>query len=158
MQTALAKVTPYQIKMLHALSNALGLTKDEYRSRIAEMHGFSGSCLDLNSIEADHLISNWRAEAIEAGVWKSHRPQGTGQSKLLKYDDLGRRKGMATPKQLRMIEAMWAGVSRAQGAIARERALKGLLKRIIKVDDMRFVEMWHVKVLIKALESMKEAK
>lgn len=152
------KITAYQIKMLHALSGALELTKDEYRLRIQQMHGFSGSCLDLSSSEADALIASWRAEAIEKGVWKDYRRQG-GKAGL-KYEDLGKRDKMASPKQLRKIEAMWKDVSRyriAAQEINRAAALKKFIKRIVGVEDMRFVEQWHARVLIKAMDSMKEA-
>ena len=76
----------------------------------------------------------------------------------LKYEELGRRPGMATPRQLRMIEGMWAGVSRTHKEDHRQRALRKFIFRITHVEDMRFLENWQVQKIIRALEAMKEQK
>jgi hypothetical protein len=72
-----------------------------------------------------------------------------------RFADLANREGMATPGQLRKIEAMWMGVSRMPSFTAREKALKGFLKRIIGVEELRFIESWQVQKIIRAIEAMK---
>ncbi len=75
-----------------------------------------------------------------------------------RYDELGRREGMATPLQLRKIEVMWMSVSRMPNYAARERALQGFLKRIAGVDNMRFIEGWMVQKIIRAISAMQRPK
>ena len=72
-----------------------------------------------------------------------------------RFSDLGLRDGMASPAQLRMIEGMWMDVSSMPNRAAKEKALKGFLKRITGVEELRFLEDWQVQKLIKALEHMK---
>lgn len=63
---------------------------------------------------------------------------------------------MATPGQLRKIEAMWMGVSKMPTYPAREKALKGFLKRITGVEELRFIESWRVQKVIRAVEAMRK--
>lgn len=65
---------------------------------------------------------------------------------------------MATPRQLRKIEAMWADVSRADTEEARATALRQFLKRIVGIENLRFLEGWQVKKVINALEAMQSQK
>lgn len=80
-------------------------------------------------------------------------PRTSGNFKT-RYDDLGRRPGFATPAQLRGLEASWMEVSRMHTREQKERALKAFLKRIVGVDEMRFVESRHVRQIRQAIESM----
>lgn len=153
------RISRYQIKMLHVLKSKLKLTDDEYRERVQEMHGFSGTSKDLTYDEAEALISLWKAEAIEKGVWKSYRGLRSGNANnKLKYDDLGIRLGMASPKQLRMIEGMWADVSRTHKEDHRQRALRKFVFRIAKTEDLRFLTGLQARKVIKAIEQMKVSK
>lgn len=92
--------------------------------------------------------------------------QGPGESKYdrplmsgfrERYDELGYRDGMATPPQLRMIEGMWMDVSNQRTYEDRLSALDSFLKRVVKVDSMRFVEGWMVSKVIAAIRRMKPA-
>lgn len=151
------KISRYQVKMLHVLKSKLALSEDEYRERIQDLHGFSGTCKDLSYDEADFIISKWKAEAIEKGVWKNYRPVRSGnRNNKLKYEELGRRPGMASPPQLRMIEAMWKDVSKYHAEDKRARALRKFTFRITGVEDLRFLKNWQVSKIIRALEAMKK--
>jgi len=72
-----------------------------------------------------------------------------------RYDELGVRDGMATPAQLRKIEASWMNVSRMPNHTAREKALLGFLKRICGVQQMEWVEDWMVQKILNAIQHMK---
>jgi hypothetical protein len=134
------------------------MTDAEYRGYlITEGDGFATSCKDLSEQEAERLIRQMELAAAAKGVWEIRaeaRKDGSAEGKR-KYDELVGRQGMATPKQLRMIEAMWADVSYYRNAEARERALRYFLNHITGVDDLRFVEAWQVRKVIKAIEKMK---
>jgi len=150
-------ITLRQIKQIHALKNRLGWSDEQYRKYLmTEGDGFAMSCKDLSEAEAERLIRKMELAAAAKGVWKRYgdSPDSTAARK---YDDLGNRPGMATPKQLRMIEAMWADVSKyKRNAEARESALRYFLHHIVGVDNLRFLESWHVQKVVRALERMKK--
>lgn len=157
MQTAQRhSITPKQIKKIHALKNRLGWSDEQYREYLmSEGDGFAMSCKDLSETEADRLIKKMELAAAAKGVWKiGNRQEAIGDRK--KYDDLGERPGMATPKQIRKIEAMWADVSYYRNQEARERALRYFLKHIAGVDRLEFLEARQVSKVLKAIEKMKE--
>ena len=65
------------------------------------------------------------------------------------------RKGMATARQLRMLEAMWADVSRAGTQAARTAAWKAFLCRW-SIGGMAEIEYWQVSKLVTALKAMQQ--
>lgn len=72
-----------------------------------------------------------------------------------RYDELGFRDGMATPKQLRMIESMWMEVSRMPNYAAKQKALEGFLMRVVRVQQLEWVEDWMVQKIVNAINHMK---
>ena len=166
MQTAERQsgITPVQIRKIHALKNRLGWSDEQYREYLmTEGAGFATSCKDLIEDEAERLIRKMELAAAAKGVWKRYKgdspestasPVNPGQSPK-KYDEFGKRPGMASPKQLRMIEAMWADVSKYKNnSEARERALRYFLHHITGVDRLEFLESRQVQKVIKALQRM----
>lgn len=160
-----SSITLKQIRKIHALKNRLGWTDEQYREYLmTEGDGFAMSCKDLTEHEAERLIRKMELAAMNKGVWQEYSPspnplpsEGEGKGEgVKKYDELGDRPGMASPKQLRMVEAMWADVSKYKSdKEARERALRYFLHHITGVDRLEFLESWHVQKVIKALEKMK---
>ena len=61
---------------------------------------------------------------------------------------------MATPKQLRMIEALWFKVSRQTNDTDRKNALNSFIQRIIGVQNIRFLKKTDINKLKKAMENM----
>lgn len=147
-------ISPGQIRKIHALKGALGLSDEGYRAMVQDVHGFSGTSKDLSYEDAGQLIRRMEDAAVPLGVWRKGEARRRGGGRL-KYDDLAGRQGFASPAQLRMIEAMWKDVSRAKTPAAREKALRAFLYRMVKVSAMEFIERRHVQVLIKALEQMR---
>jgi len=119
---------------------------------MTEGDGFATSCKDLSEADAERIIRKMEFTATAKRVWKSYK---TEDKSYLKYDELGNRPGMASPKQIRMIEAMWADVSKYKRPEARERALRYFLHHITGVDSLRFLELWQVQKIVKALQKMK---
>jgi hypothetical protein len=139
-----------QIRLIHTLKNALGLTEEEYRSRIIEKHGFSGTSKDLSYEEAEQLIKAWEKEATEKGVWKPY-------TKALKYEDL-RDRGItwATPAQCRLVEGMFREISYYKhNDKAFKHAFRNFLFRIAHVGEIRFLEKKDVQKVVNALKKMK---
>lgn len=142
------KISSQQIRKIKTLQHKLGLSDKEYRNRLAEH--WVDSCKDLTYDEANDFIEQLVAEAILKSEWKVY--SATGKKK---YDDLGLRKGMASPRQLRMIEAMWKDVSYTHAAGKRQTALRRFLFKIVGVEDLSFLTSNKVQKIVNALEAMK---
>ncbi|MEA5113222.1 MAG: regulatory protein GemA [Geobacteraceae bacterium] len=133
-----------QIKAIHALKTAIGMDDSSYRLLLQEFAGITTSKA-LNMGQAEELIEDLKCKAGQQ-AWT--RKEG-GQ-----HSDLAGRPGMATPAQLRMIEAIWKKVSRAEDTEARTKALRAFIQRIAKVSDLRFLDREGAGKIINALESM----
>jgi phage gp16-like protein len=132
--------TKKQIKVIHTLKNRLGWSDEEYRRFLSEQtNGFCVSSLEIGDELLDKIISKMRRLA----------------NQYYKYEDLDGREGMASPKQLRMIEAMWKDVSRAKSDDERLKALRAFLLNRFGVSDLRFLESWQVRKVIEALKNMR---
>lgn len=137
--------TKKQIKVIHTLKNRLGWSDEEYRRFLSEQtNGFCVSSLEIGDELLSKIINKMKALA--------------GQEYNRRYEDLRNREGMASPKQLRMIEAMWKDVSRAKTDEERLKALRAFLLNRFGVSDLRFLESSQVRKVVEALRKMKEAK
>ena len=137
-----------QIKMIHALKSALGMTDDVYRTALEIKFGVKTSKA-LTMSQADKLIADWQEAAVLAGTWLRGKE---------KYESMKERLGMASPAQLRMVEAYWKEVSRAKTVKEREARLRGFVMRIAKVSDLRFLDTDGVRKVVAALKAMKSRK
>jgi len=81
----------------------LGIEKEERYARTERLFGVR-SCNDLTVSQAEKLIAEYVRMGWEPKQKKSADAVKPGQKK---FDHLGHRPGMASPKMLRMIEAMW---------------------------------------------------
>jgi hypothetical protein len=144
-------ITPVQIKKIHALKSAICMDDDTYRYGLDCAYGVTSS-KDLNSIQAQDLIVNLEKLALDQGVWEK-QPKA---DKRQRFSDMGSRRGMATPPQLRKIEAMWRDTSRIKEPEARTKALRSFLERIAKVSDLRFLDRNGASAVINALTAMQK--
>lgn len=124
---------------------------------------------DLRTITAPGIIGHKLSDAtageiievirhITGGTAEGFKPSSEKPGSFRdRFEDLGHRDGMATPKQLRMIEAMWMDVSKMPSYTAKQKAVEGFLKRIAGVENLRFVEDWMVQKIVKAIEGMKRS-
>jgi hypothetical protein len=109
---------------------------------------FASSCLDLSEEAAENIIIKMRAEAVKKGIWQDY-------AKIKKYESLDGRERMATGAQLRKIEAMWKEICTVKDEKGRAKILREILWKF-KVSDLRFLEDYQVKKVIKMLEAMKQ--
>lgn len=139
-----------QITKIHVLIGALKMPDEAYRQTLLHNFGVTTSKA-LTYSEAEGLIEALETRAIEKGVWKKYEGRA-------KYEKLGVRTDMATPAQLRKIEALWNDASTLQDAKAREKGLRTFLYRHFKVSDLRFLPGAKVRKVVHALECMKKQK
>jgi len=128
---------------------------DEYRLMLSDLY-WVNTCTQLSAEEAGEFIKRLEAQAIEKGVWTPYASRFTPNgSRSLKYDDLGKRRGMASPKQLRKVEVMWKNVSFTHDPHKREIALRRFTLRIAGVDDLTFLTSQGASKVITAIQNMK---
>lgn len=139
-----------QKKIIHTLKFKMNLPDLAYLDMLAEYNVQSSKYLTF--VQAKKFIQTLSLQAERMGVWKTN-------SRTKKYESLSNRsRHMASPAQLRMIEAMWKDVSRANTSHERQTALNKFLYRIVKVDNMEWLEKYHVEKVIKAIEAMNKNK
>lgn len=142
------KITKAQIRIIHALKNRLGWNDEQYRSFLMwNSKEFVTSSKELSYYEAEKIIIKMRIEAVKRGLW---------QERTRKYDDLNGRDRMATGAQLRKIEAVCAEICRAKTDEGRRKCLRKLLWNKFRVSDLRFLEDWQVRKVLKTLEAICE--
>lgn len=140
-------ITAGQIKKIHALLHAMRVDDATYRAILFSSFRVDSS-KELNYFQAESLIQDLEAKAISAGVWEK-------RTASKKFEEWGRRRGgMASPPQLRKIEAMWEDVSRAETLEDRKKALRSFLTRVAKVSDLRFLDSEGAGKVINALTAM----
>ena len=147
MEQSAKSIEPRQIKKIHTLTSKLKMRDEDYRLMLSDY--WASTSKDLKYHEADELIKKLEEKAIPAGVWSRYSMRGKRR-----YEDLKDRHGMASPKQLRKIEAMWKDVSYTHKQDERARALRKFIFRIAGVDDMRMLESKQASKIIEALEHM----
>lgn len=146
--------TPEQRRMIGYLRKILCIGADTYYEMIWNSYGVESS-KDLNMNQAARLLTELKAKAIALGKWQ---PRSKYAFKKTKYNDLqDRDKYAPTPKQLRMIDAMWTDVSRQTNDIKRADAFNKFLQRITGKPGVRFLVKSDIQKVVKALEKMKES-
>lgn len=127
-----------QITRIKAEVRRLGIDDTEYRHLLNDFYGVS-SCKHLSRMQAADFISRL----------------GSIRPRPLPYEDLAGRPGMAQPKQLRMLMAMFAEVSDAPPAQREERFNAFLKARFNGLSGLRWLEEKDIRRVAKALKSMK---
>lgn len=141
--------TSKQIKLIHILANKLEMTEERYRSGLLEIFGVSSSKL-LTYSQAEGVVQAFQLEAVKRGVWSIFTEQK-------KFQNLGNRKGMATPAQITFINDLWFDVSWSTDTEGRERGLRLFLAKTVKMSDKRFLTKAHATKVIEILKQMKRA-
>lgn len=138
-------IEKWQIARVHMLKKEAGLSDGDYRALLGGWDVESSKDLDFG--EANEVI-----RALERMV----PGQGRGSGGM-KYDDLRGRRGMASPAQLRMLEAMWKDVSVFDDPKRRHEAwLRFLRNRFDRVMP-EHIEATMVQRIRSALEGMRDA-
>jgi hypothetical protein len=147
-----------QIKKIKTLQGKLNIPEEEYVMLLSEY--WVNSCTKLSFDDAEAFIKKLEARAIKEGVWQTYSspPNLGGVAKGrggMKYDNLGKRPGMASPKQLRMIEAMWKDASWTHDTAKRAIALRKFTFKIAGVDDLIFLTSQGASKVITAIGNIK---
>lgn len=141
--------TPKQRQDLGYMRKLLGLDDDTYYEMMFNRYGVRSS-KELTTTQITEFINALRDDAVQTGVFK---PKASFNK--YKYNNLSNRdRKMATPKQLRKIEAMWLDRTKAKTNEEKAKALKNFIKRITGKEGITFLTAVDVRKIINALENM----
>lgn len=141
--------TPKQRQDLGYMRKLIGFDDDTYYEMMYNRYGVRSS-KDLTQSQITEYINFLRDNAVQAGIFK---PRASFNK--YKYNNLANRdKKMASPKQLRKIEAMWLDRTKAKTNEEKAKALKAFILRITGKEGITFVTAVDVKKIINALENM----
>lgn len=137
--------TSKQRQLIGFFRKSLKLDEDVYR----EMLSYYGvqSSKELFYPDAQELLNNLKDKAIGMGLY---------EPKKLKYENMYRGCGMATPKQLRYLEYLWSTVSNQPTLELKQKALNRFIRPITKKDHIKFLTQNDVSMVIKAIETMQK--
>jgi len=144
---SLSKATKNQCARIHILRQELRLSEDDYRAALASFGVESSK--ELSFHDAELLIQRFE-QAL---------PTNHPQRYSTKYEHLGirfhrvLRRHYATPKQLRMLEAMW--MSSPQVTTKTVEALEHFAKRITGKEKLEWLLIDDVQKVKKAIESLR---
>ncbi|MEP0860584.1 MAG: DUF1018 domain-containing protein [Ignavibacterium sp.] len=147
------EINKAQIAKIHALKNQLKLSDEEYGAAL-EGYGVTTS-KDLSYEQAADLIKKL-VNLLPKNLRESFEQRRKDAKQ--KYDELGirwnekLRQHYATPKQLRMLEAMWMTSNRVEHKT--EEAFKKFVKRISGKEKLEWLMMSDVRKIKKAIESL----
>ena len=132
-----------QIKQIHTLKNILGLDDDLYRDMLASFDVYSSKNLTITEAA---IFINILKDKVKSSSKNCNR----------KYEEFeGRDIKMATPRQLRKLEASWADICTETTEERIKRSLGEFLKKQFHVDDIRFMTKNKASRIIAIFEKIK---
>jgi len=122
------------IQLIHVGRNKLALTDDAYR---ALLQGVSGkdSCADMTIPQLEEAMKALRRAGFRVYKKLPLRPENIGE---------------ASRDQLEYIKGMWELVAKHKT----ERTLNAFIRRVAKVDNIRFLDVHSAQKVILALRAM----
>lgn len=149
-------ISPSQIKRIHSMIHELQINDCVYREILSSRFGVTTS-KDLTLHQASTFIDELAQKTREKTLKRFSENKTFGNGSM-KHNELGGREGMATPPQLRKIEAAWGDVSVTTDPAKRIQGLRHFIQRIAGVSALRFLDWQGASKVINALTAMQEAK
>ena len=136
-------LTTKQIRILHVAKAKLKLSDEAYRSALVHIAQVT-SATDLDQQGFEALMGYFE--------WRGFKPlQKTGPN-------YGQRPGMASFAQIELIRALWCEWSGQVFGGSDETGLNTWIKRMFKVDSLRFLTVAQAPKVITALKAMQAHK
>jgi len=139
-RTALAKI--------HIAKKALAMSDAVYRRALRQITG-EETAKNLDTVQIAKVLNYFHRLGWQPAP---PTPRQVDRRKSKHFDDLGLRPGMATPAQLRKIEASWMT---GRGIRAKTmRSLRHFLGNRFGVSDPRFIDRRRVTPILAAIKRM----
>lgn len=143
--------TTSQRQRIGYMRKLLGLDDDTYYEMLSA-YGVKSS-KDLSFYQAKEFLNRLRDNGKQSGVFK---PKTQYAFQKYKHSNLDNRDPlMATPAQLRKVEAMWFRVSTQTTDDARYAALEKFCLRVAGKEKLQFLTKEDVSKLVTALNAMR---
>jgi len=135
-----------QIKKIHTLKNVLHLDDDLYFDMLMSFGVQSSK--NLTTTEAGIFLEILEEKAVLTNKWEVRNK---------KYEELTSRDAdMATPAQLRMIEAIWREVCYIDTPDFARQSLRKFIQNKFKIADIKFLTKKKAVKVIRAISAMKQ--
>lgn len=135
-----------QIRKIHTLKNVLQLDDDLYVDMLMSFGVQSSK--DLTNTEAGIFLEILEEKAVLTNKWEVRNK---------KYEELNARDiDMATPAQLRMIEAIWREVCYIDSPEFAKQSLRKFIQNKFKIADIKFLTKKKAVKVIRAISAMKQ--
>lgn len=135
--------TQSQIKQIHILKNILGLDDELYLDMLASFDVYSSKSLTVTEAQIFIEILGDKVKTTKNNCHK-------------KYDDwYSRDEIMATPPQLRKIEAIWNDISEHTSKKELQKSLRNFIFYHFHISDIRFMTKTKASKIIAIMEKIK---
>jgi len=159
----ISKLSRAVLAKLHIAKKQLCLSDDAYRIILERVTGHS-SARDITpdqmpALQREFKRLGWNGYLLTREEWqaldKNYRQDAgaTGRAPL-KYEELGDRRGMPNPAQLRKLDALF-NTTPGYGTINQNAALRAFLKKRFAVEDIRFLNLRQYEVALKAVREIR---
>ncbi|MEW5819347.1 MAG: regulatory protein GemA [Cyanobacteriota bacterium] len=145
-------INPKQIKLIKTIIGKMGIGDDLYREMLENRYGVN-SCKQLTCSQSTEFVNYLKDQANQSGL---HFPKASMNRH--KHNNLADREGMASPKQLRKIEAMWFDYTRDTDEASRTKRLNAFLEHRFKVTNLKFLDKQTTSKVIYCIGKMLEQK
>lgn len=135
-------------RLIHTLKSAAGLDDESYRLLLRDRYGATSS-KDLSPRQADDLVACLKGLAPVAGNVKPRRAE-----RPARFAKLDGRPGMASAKQLRMLEASWVQRSRGETLQDKQEAFLEFLHRRFQVERLEWIAQEDVGRILRAIQKV----
>lgn len=139
-------ITSAQIKKIHTLKSMLHLDDELYIEMLMSFGVQSSKKLTIT--EAGIFLEILEEKAVLTNKWEVRNK---------KYEELkSRDEDMATPPQLRMIEAIWREVCYIDSPKFAKHSIRKFLQNKFKISDIKFLTKKKAVKVIRAISEMKK--
>lgn len=139
-------------RTIHALVARIGMPDEDYRALLWDRFRASSS-KDLTSAQTNDLVAALHA-LLPADQRAAHpRPQVAAGARR-RFESLGDRDDMATPAQLRMLEASFVQRSRAETLADKQAAFRAWLRNRFGIDRIEWIPRDQVGRILRATQGI----
>ncbi|MEK7394368.1 MAG: phage protein GemA/Gp16 family protein [Fibrobacterota bacterium] len=142
-------------RTIHAQLARLGMADADYRVMLWDRYRASSS-KDLTKAQAADLVASLHSLLPEADRAANPAPVAMAGARR-RYERLGDRDGMATPKQLRMLEAAFVQRSRGDALGDKQEAFRQFLRTHFSIDRPEWIERDQVGRILHAVTNIDKA-
>lgn len=139
-------------RVIHALLSRLNMRDEDYRAMLWDRYEATSS-KNLTARQAKDMVAALH-ELLPAEEREAHPVPQIAPGTRLRFDRLGDREGMASPRQLRMLEASWVQRSRAEDLSAKQDAFREFLRTRFHIERIEWIPSDQVGRILRAIQAV----